>query len=46
LFGVPKRSALGFLRPRSGEQEAVTLLGYSKRVSQKLREALDRQAKA
>ena len=42
IFGVPKTSRLAFLRPRSGEQEAATLLGFSKRVSQRLREAFAR----
>jgi hypothetical protein len=42
LFGVPARSRLAFLRPRSGVHEANTLLEYSKRVSLRLREALAR----
>ena len=42
LFGVPARSRLAFLRPRSGELEANTLLDYSKRVSRRLREAFAR----
>jgi hypothetical protein len=43
LFGVPARSGLGFLRPRSGEHEARTLLEHSKSVGRRLREALARQ---
>lgn len=39
LFGVPARPRLGFLRPRSGEHEASSLLERSKRVSRRLRES-------
>jgi hypothetical protein len=42
LFGVPARPRLAFLRPRSGEHEALTLLERSKRVSRRLREACAR----
>lgn len=40
LFGVPARPSLAFLRPRSGEREAVDLIERSKRVSRKLRDAV------
>jgi hypothetical protein len=39
LFGVPARPRLAFLRPRTGEHEASSLLEYSKRVSRKLHQA-------
>ncbi len=39
LFGVPARPRLAFLRPRSGEYEAMSLIERSKRVSRRLREA-------
>jgi hypothetical protein len=39
LFGVSARPRLAFLRPRSGEREANSLLEQSKRVSRRLREA-------
>jgi hypothetical protein len=42
LFGVPTQPRLAFLRPRSGEHEADALVGQSKRVSRKLREAFTR----
>lgn len=42
LFGVPVRPRLAFLRPRSGEHEADALVGASKRVSRRLREAFGR----
>lgn len=42
LFGVPARSRLAFLRPRSGEHEANALLKHSRRVSRRLREAFTR----
>lgn len=42
LFGVPARSRLAFLRPRSGEHEASSLLEHSRRVSRRLREAFAR----
>jgi hypothetical protein len=42
LFGVPARPRLAFLRPRSGEHEARSLLEHSKQVSRRLRDALAR----
>ncbi len=42
LFGVPERTRLAFLRPRSGEHEALTLLERAKSVSRRLREACAR----
>jgi hypothetical protein len=42
LFGVPTRSRFAFLRPRSGEREASSLLEHSKHVSRRLREAFAR----
>ena len=42
LFGVPARSRLAFLRPRSGEHEARSLLAHSKRIGRRLREAFAR----
>lgn len=42
LFGVPVRARLAFLRPRSGEHEAGSLLEHSKHVSRRLREAFAR----
>ena len=43
LFGVPARPRLAFLRPRSGEHEASSLLEHSKHVSRRLREAFGAQ---
>ena len=42
FFGVPARPRFAFLRPRSGEQEANSLLEHSKHVSRRLREAFAR----
>jgi hypothetical protein len=42
LFGVPARSRLAFLRPRSGKNDANSLVEHSKRVGRRLREALAR----
>jgi hypothetical protein len=42
LFGVPVRSRLAFLRPRSGEHEVYSLLEHSKRVGRRLRDAVAR----
>ncbi len=42
LFGVPARPRLAFLRPRSGEHEARSLLERSRQVSRRLREAFAR----
>ena len=40
FFGVPVNPSLAFLRPRSGEHEAASLIGHSHRVSGWLREAV------
>ena len=42
LFGVPVRSAFSFLRRRSEEHDANTLLEHSKQVARRLREAFAR----
>lgn len=42
LFGTPPRPRLAFLRPRSGEHDANSLLTRSKQIGRRLREAFAR----